>query len=30
MSGKGQTAVMKGPKPLTDAQLKELGLKIVE
>jgi aspartyl-tRNA synthetase len=29
MSGKGQTAVMKGPKPLTDAQLKELGLKIV-
>jgi aspartyl-tRNA synthetase len=30
MSGKGQTAVMKGPKPLTDDQLKELGLKIVE
>lgn len=30
MTGKGQTAVMKGPKPLTDAQLKELGLKIVE
>ncbi len=30
MSGRGQTAVMKGPKPLTDAQLKELGLKIVE
>lgn len=29
MSGKGQTAVMKGPKPLTDDQLKELGLKIV-
>ena len=28
MTGKGQTAVMKGPKPLTDAQLKELGLKI--
>ncbi len=30
MTGKGQTSVMKGPKPLTDAQLKELGLKIVE
>jgi hypothetical protein len=29
MSGKGQTAVMKGPKPLTDDHLKELGLKIV-
>jgi aspartyl-tRNA synthetase len=28
MSGSGQTAVMKGPKPLTDAQLKELGIKI--
>ncbi|HET9721536.1 MAG TPA: aspartate--tRNA ligase [Candidatus Saccharimonadales bacterium] len=30
MTGKGQTAVMKGPKPLTDAQLKELGIKIIE
>ncbi len=29
MSGKGQTAVMKAPKPLTDAQLKELSLKII-
>lgn len=29
MTGRGQTAVMKGPKPLTDDQLKELGLKIV-
>jgi len=28
MSGKGQTAVMKGPKPLTPEQLKELSLKI--
>jgi len=28
MTGRGQTAVMKGPKPLTDDQLKELGLKI--
>lgn len=26
MTGKGQTAVMKGPKPLTPAQLKELGI----
>lgn len=30
MTGKGQTAVMKGPKPLTDDQLKELGIKIQE
>jgi len=30
MSGKGQTAVMKGPKPLTDDQLKELGIKTVD
>lgn len=30
MTGKGQTAVMKGPKPLTPAQLKELGIKITE
>jgi aspartyl-tRNA synthetase len=30
MTGKGQTAVMKAPKPLTDDQLKELGIKIVE
>jgi aspartyl-tRNA synthetase len=30
MTGRGQTAVMKGPKPLTDTQLKELGLKIVK
>lgn len=30
MTGKGQTAVMKGPKPLTDAQLKELGIKVTE
>jgi aspartyl-tRNA synthetase len=30
MTGKGQTAVMKGPKPLTDDQLKELGIKIVD
>jgi len=30
MSGKGQTAVMKAPKPLSDKQLKELGIKIVE
>src|SRR5205085_609967 len=29
MTGKGQTAVMKGPKPLTPAQLKELGIKPV-
>jgi len=29
MTGKGQTAVMKAPKPLTDAQLKELSLKII-
>ncbi len=30
MTGRGQTAVMKGPKPLTDDQLKELGIKIIE
>jgi aspartyl-tRNA synthetase len=30
MTGKGQTAVMKAPKPLTDDQLKELGIKLVE
>jgi aspartyl-tRNA synthetase len=30
MSGKGQTSVMKGPKSLTDDQLKELGIKTVE
>jgi aspartyl-tRNA synthetase len=30
MSGKGQTAVMKAPKPLTDDQLKELGIRTVE
>lgn len=30
MSGKGQTAVMKGPKPLTPEQLRELGIKTVE
>lgn len=28
MTGSGQTAVMKGPKPLTPDQLKELGIKI--
>lgn len=28
MTRGGQTAVMKAPKPLTDAQLKELGIKI--
>jgi aspartyl-tRNA synthetase len=27
MTGSGQTAVMKGPKPLTSDQLKELGIK---
>ncbi|HVO86434.1 MAG TPA: aspartate--tRNA ligase [Candidatus Binatia bacterium] len=30
MSGKGQTAVMKAPKPLSDKQLKELGIKVKE
>lgn len=30
MTGRGQTAVMKAPAPLTDDQLKELGIKIVE
>lgn len=30
MSGKGQTAVMKAPKPLTPAQLKELGIKTAD
>lgn len=30
MTGKGQTAVMKAPKPLTPAQLRELGIKTVE
>jgi aspartyl-tRNA synthetase len=28
MTGSGQTAVMKGPKPLTPEQLKELGIKV--
>ena len=28
MTRGGQTAVMKAPKPLTDKQLKELGLKV--
>jgi aspartyl-tRNA synthetase len=30
MTGSGQTSVMKGPKPLTPDQLKELGIKAVE
>ncbi|HEX5447784.1 MAG TPA: aspartate--tRNA ligase [Candidatus Saccharimonadales bacterium] len=30
MTGRGQTAVMKGPKPLTADQLKELGIKVIE
>jgi aspartyl-tRNA synthetase len=30
MTGRGQTAVMKGPKTLTDGQLKELGIKVIE
>ena len=30
MTRGGQTAVMKAPKPLTDAQLKELGIAIVK
>jgi aspartyl-tRNA synthetase len=30
MTGKGQTAVMKGPKPITPEQLKELGIKVIE
>lgn len=30
MTGSGQTAVMKAPKPLTPEQLKDLGIKIVE
>lgn len=30
MTGTGQTAVMKAPKPLTANQLKELGIKVIE
>lgn len=30
MTGKGQTAVMKAPKPLTPEQLRELGIKVAE
>jgi aspartyl-tRNA synthetase len=30
MTGSGQTAVMKGPKPLTPEQLKDLGIKTVD